>query len=258
MHVIKTDNFYFAFNKKEAINVMERLKNKRLCVLDFEAFQFYSYDKDKFSKITINDIPYTVCLNTMTFDEVKNCFVSEKELIWQFQDDWKTEDDLLKKLEQMAVVVANYVKENEIDCFIFMAKYLEKEALNFFVENFSKEIDLKTYLRIKDYDLYNFYFNDNNYKILSYEHKTKDLLNMLMAKYGDEYHNYEIGGDGLKHFKNHIRGKKEKFLDFEKVKDHSANDLKKGVELLNYIYELSTWPDHNIENAEQLKKENNL
>ncbi|QGS52077.1 hypothetical protein [Spiroplasma tabanidicola] len=253
MHLVKKENYYLAFNKNTAIQVINRLKPQRLCVIDFEAFQFTKWTREKFEKITINDIPYTVCLNTLVFDEVCNKFVSSNEVVYQFKDDWSTQSDLLAKLEELAIFVANYVKENNIEKFLYMAKFLEVAALEFFVSIFNDLPILKEYLLIKGYDLYDFFFNQNNFKIISYKYKTQHILKDYMINYGDEYENFEIGKDGMKHFEKIAKGRDADDLDFDKVKEHSFNDLKKGVDLLNYINELANFPDDQVINIKELK-----
>ncbi|QEH61962.1 hypothetical protein SCHIN_v1c07670 [Spiroplasma chinense] len=255
MHLIKNDEYYFAFNKKEAMKVIELYKNKKICVIDFEAFQLHSWAKSSFNKITINDIPYTVCLNTLQYNQETCEFESFNEQVYQFCDDWKTQDQLLVKLEEMAIFIANYVKTNNIEIFLYMADYLEKQALNFFVQTFSDIAILKDYLILKGYDLYNFFFKESNFKILSYTHKPQHMIKTFMYKYGDEYENFEIGRDGMKHFGDIIKGKNSNILDFELVKKHSLIDLKKGTELFNYINALANWPDDQVINIDLLSKE---
>ncbi|AHI52772.1 hypothetical protein [Spiroplasma culicicola] len=256
MHVIKNDSYFFAFNKRSAYNIIERFKNKRLVVIDFEAFQFHMRNKNKFKQITINDIPYTVCLNTMTFNFDLNQFISTNEKVYQFRDEWRSENELLLELEKMAIFIANYVKTNEIDYFLFMADFLEKRALEFFVTKFGAEINLDKYLNIRGFDLYSgFFFNESNFKILSYKHKVQDMIKTFMYKNGDEYENFEIGRDGMKHFEEILKGRNSDVLNFEKVKKHSWIDLQKGTELMNYICQLANWPEELILNIDLLKNE---
>ncbi|QBQ07868.1 hypothetical protein SGLAD_v1c06690 [Spiroplasma gladiatoris] len=257
MHLIKKDEYYLAFNKKVAIEVLGFLKPKRLCVIDFEAFQFHKWTKEKFDKITINDIPYTVCLNTLIYDNNLNMFVSENEIVYQFCDDWSNQNELLLKLEEFAIFIANYVKENNIEKFLYMAKFLEIKALEFFVETFSSLSNLKDYLLLKGYELYDYFFNANNFKIISYKYKPQHIIKDLMNDYGDEYENFEIGKDGMKHFEKIVKGKPADDLNFDLVKKHSLNDLKKGIDLINYINQLANFDDNQVVNILQLQKEEN-
>ncbi|ASP28425.1 hypothetical protein SCORR_v1c06530 [Spiroplasma corruscae] len=252
MHIIKNDYYYLAFNKIIANKIINNLKEKKLCVIDFEAFQLYKSKKALYSHININDIPYTVCLNVIEYNEQIKEFVSSNEVVYQFKDDWRNEKELLLKLEEMAIFIANHIKSYKIDTFLFMSKFLEVSVLNFFVDKFTSIKELNKYLLIDTYDLYDFFYDSKTFNVLSYKYKPSDIIKSFMEKFGDEYSNEQIGKDGMKHFDKITSGKSSNILNFDKVIDHSYNDLKKCVALINYLNLLANWPDDKILNKDFL------
>ncbi|AGR41351.1 hypothetical protein [Spiroplasma taiwanense] len=193
-------------------------------------------------------------MGILEFNEEKNQFILSNEFVYQFTNTWKNQKKLMNELEKMSFVIAQYIKENNIDELLYMSKFQEVQALSFFSNNFENFMINLESMSSKFIDVYDFFYDTKYYPVLSYKHKVSEIIKTFMKKYGDEYENYDIVRDVMKFFRGHLRKRKNINLKFELIKKHNLIDIYKGYELMNYINLLANWNDSDCINSEELKK----
>lgn len=255
----KLNGYDIAFDKNYLQEFLEKLKTKKLAIIDFEAFRVYDNEIDKFTLVKnyeyfkkIKTFPFCFTFATFYIGKKGKFKINEKSITYYKINSKRNIDNeyLKKEWVKMGEKIKEISKKWEIDGFIVMGNLLEKNIINFLNESFKKK-DYK--IPLIEIDLWNFFAKRKKFSILSYNFRLRNLINYFQNNISkDPIKSEDIGKITHKYFLTKSNLKNDEIKLFKDIKNHNKIDIEKAIWTMNLMIKLNN--QKNINNPKKIIK----